>query len=67
MDYDITKYDRPSVAADIVVFTVRRSDSESYRHLSNPVLSVLLVKRTEEPFENMIALPGVFCCRDEKV
>lgn len=67
MDYDITKYDRPSVAADIVVFTVRKSSSESYRHLSKPVLSVLLVRRTEEPFENMLALPGGFCCREETI
>ncbi|MBR4627507.1 MAG: NUDIX hydrolase [Ruminococcus sp.] len=67
MDYDITKYDRPSVAADIVVFTVRKSTGESYRHLSKPVLSVLLVKRTEEPFINMPALPGGFCCREETI
>lgn len=67
MEYDITKYDRPSVAADIVVFTVRKSDSESYRHLAKPVLSVLLVRRTEEPFENMLALPGGFCCREETI
>ena len=67
MDYDITKYDRPSVAADIVVFTVRKGDSESYRHLSKPVLSVLLVRRTEEPFEGMPALPGGFCCREETI
>lgn len=67
MDYDITQYDRPSVAADIVVFTVRRGESESYRHLSKPVLSVLLVRRTEEPFENMPALPGGFCCREETI
>lgn len=67
MDYDITKYDRPSVAADIVVFTVRKSDSESYRHLAKPVLSVLLVRRTEEPFVNMLSLPGGFCCREETI
>jgi len=67
MDYDITKYDRPSVAADIVVFTVRKIDSESYRHLSKPVLSVLLVRRTEEPFVDMPALPGGFCCREETI
>ena len=67
MDYDITKYDRPSVAADIVVFTVRKGDSESYRHLSKPVLSVLLVRRTEWPFEDMPALPGGFCCREETI
>lgn len=67
MDYDITKYDRPSVAADIVVFTVRKSSSESYRHLSKPVLSVLLIRRTEEPFDKMLSLPGGFCCREETI
>ncbi|WP_294752585.1 NUDIX domain-containing protein [uncultured Ruminococcus sp.] len=67
MDYDITKYDRPSVAADIAVFTVRKSSSESYRHLSKPVLSVLLIKRTEEPFDKMLSLPGGFCCRQETI
>lgn len=67
MEYDITKYDRPSVAADIVAFTLRKSNSESYRHLSRPVLSVLLVRRSEEPFNNMLALPGGFCCREETI
>ena len=47
MEYDITKYDRPSVAADIVAFTLRKSNSESYRHLSRPVLSVLLQEHLE--------------------
>ena len=67
MDYDISKYDRPSVAADIAVFTVRKSMRESYRHLSKPVRSVLLVNRTEEPFMGMPALPGGFCCREETI
>ena len=67
MDYDITKYDRPSVAADIVVFTVRKSSGESYRHLAKPVLSVLLIKRNEEPFDGMLSLPGGFCCRQETI
>ena len=31
------------------------------------MLSVLLVKRTEEPFEKMLALPGGFCCREETI
>lgn len=67
MDYDITKYDRPSVAADIVVFTLRKGTGESYRHLSKPILSVLLVRRVEEPFDKMLALPGGFCCREETI
>lgn len=67
MDYDITKYDRPSVAADIAVFTIRKTGRESYRHLSSPVLSVLLIKRPEEPFTGMLSLPGGFCCREETI
>lgn len=67
MNYDITKYDRPSVAADIVVFTIRKNKVESYRHLSEQKLSVLLVKRNEEPFEGIMALPGGFCCKEETI
>ncbi len=67
MNYDITKYDRPSVAADIVVFTTRRNEVESYRHLSEQKLSVLLVKREEEPYEGIMSLPGGFCCREETI
>lgn len=66
-DYDITKYDRPSVAADIAVFTVRKKPCESYRHLSGADLSVLLVRRREPPFRDMISLPGGFCCREETI
>ncbi len=67
MNYDITKYDRPSVAADIVVFTTRRNEVESYRHLSEQKLSVLLVKRNEEPYDGVMSLPGGFCCREETI
>ncbi|MBP3762240.1 MAG: NUDIX hydrolase [Ruminococcus sp.] len=67
MTYDISQYDRPSVAADIVVFTARKSSRESYRHLSAPELSVLLIKRKEPPFMGMLSLPGGFCCREETI
>ena len=67
MTYDISEYDRPSVAADIVVFTARKTSRESYRHLSAPELSVLLIKRKEPPFMGMISLPGGFCCREETI
>lgn len=65
--YDITHYDRPSVAADIVVFTTRRNEVESYRHLSEQKLSVLLVKRTEDPYKGVMSLPGGFCCKEETI
>ncbi len=67
MYYDITQYDQPSVTADIVVFTARKNDRESYRHLSMPVLSVLLIRRPEEPYTGMLSLPGGFCCREETI
>ncbi len=66
-DYNINDYDRPSVATDIVVFTMRKNPSESYRHLSEMRLSVLLVKRKEEPYKGLLALPGGFTVRNETI
>lgn len=66
-NYNIDDYDRPSVAADIVVFTIRKKPCESYRHLSDMSLSVLLVKRKEEPYKNMLSLPGGFAVRNETI
>ena len=45
----LTDYDRPSVAVDLVVFTI--VDAQ---------LKVLLVKRKEHPFKNTWSLPGGF-------
>jgi 8-oxo-dGTP diphosphatase len=47
--YDPGKYPRPSVAADLVIFTVHQRD-----------LLVLLVRRGTAPFQDMWALPGGF-------
>lgn len=47
-------FERPSVTTDILVFSIRES-----------ILSVLLVQRNEEPFENFWALPGGFVRMDE--
>ena len=59
--YDQDRYEKPSVAADIVVFsTVRATDkSESYQ--------VLLVRRGGHPFLGQYALPGGFVEPDETV
>jgi len=46
---DIHKFEKPSVTADIVIFTIKDND-----------LKVLLVKRNIEPFKNKWALPGGF-------
>lgn len=42
-------YPRPSVTADVIIFTLREND-----------LHVLLIKRGHSPFEGMWAIPGGF-------
>lgn len=66
-NYNINDYDRPSVATDITVFTIRRNPGESYRHLSDMRLSVLLVRRQEEPYKGLLSLPGGFTSRNETI
>jgi 8-oxo-dGTP diphosphatase len=48
-NYDPEHYERPSIAVDLVVFTVM-----------NSVLKVLLLQRKSHPFKGVWALPGGF-------
>ncbi len=48
--YDASRYERPSVTTDIVVFTLDELDR----------LSVLLIKRGQFPYKDRWALPGGF-------
>ena len=48
--YDASKFEHPSVTADIVIFTLDPSDE----------LCILLIKRGEHPFKNNWAIPGGF-------
>lgn len=48
-NYNPNDFDRPSVAVDLLVFT-----------MENNRLKVVLVKRDEHPFKNKLSLPGVF-------
>ncbi len=66
-NYNIDNYDRPSVAVDVVAFTIRKKAVESYRHLADTALSVLLVQRNEEPYKGWMSLPGGFTVRTETV
>ena len=47
--YDVTKYERPSVTVDVVIFSVMEGE-----------LKVLLIKRKHWPFEGVWAIPGGF-------
>jgi len=52
--YDASRFERPSVTVDLVVFTLRQEQ-----------LQALLVQRKHWPFEGMWALPGGFVNMDE--
>lgn len=72
--YDITKYDRPSVVADMAVFTVMGDSKEeavrdkgNYRKLPEKKLKLLLIKRGSYPYKDRWALPGGFCRKGEEV
>lgn len=65
--YSIEEYERPSVAADIVVFTMLSKTEDSYRHDPKNSLSVLLIRRGEHPFKNCWAIPGGFMRGNETI
>lgn len=54
--YDVEDFDRPSVAVDNIIFTVKDND-----------LKVALIKRSEWPFEGKWALPGSFVEMEESL
>ena len=64
-NYDQTKYDRPSVTADIAIFAIRSQQAGSYRHDPERELSILLVRRGGHPYKDCWALPGGFLKRTE--
>ena len=53
-------YTRPSVACDMVIFTVMDADAGNYRRLPEKELRVLLIERGGHPFLGCWALPGGF-------
>ena len=63
--YDADHFVRPSVATDMVIFTITEEKEENYRKLSEKNLSVLLIRRGIHPFLGCWALPGGFVRPDE--
>lgn len=50
-EYDINQYDRPSIAADIVVFSIGKKVKGSYRRLPSKTLRLLMIQRGGQPFQ----------------
>lgn len=66
--YDIHEYERPSLAADMVIFSILNDGvSENIRKLQKKSLKVLLIKRANYPYKNCWALPGGFVKPEEDV
>ena len=66
-NYDASRYERPSVSVDILVFTVTDGPADNYRKLPEKELRLLLVKRGEHPHLGKWALPGGFVKMDENL
>lgn len=60
--YDASKYQKPSVAADIVIFSTCNMEN-----VDSGELKLLLVKRGKHPYKNAFALPGGFVGIDETI
>ncbi len=58
--YNPGDYARPSVASDIVIFTVADLPEPNRRKLTGKELCVLLIRRGGHPYLNCWALPGGF-------
>lgn len=59
-NYDSSIFEKPSITADIVIFSVSSGEKENYRRLTEKKISVLLIKRNEHPFKDKWCLPGGF-------
>lgn len=67
-NYQIARFERPSVAADIAIFSImEEGEHDNYRKLPQKALKLLLIKRASYPFKDWWALPGGFCRPDEDV
>lgn len=64
-NYDMSKYERPSVAVDMAIFTIKNFEEENYRKLPQKKLNILMIKRGNYPFKDKWALAGGFVMKGE--
>lgn len=66
--YDITSFERPSIATDIAIFSImEEGENENFRKLAKKALKLLMIKRATYPYKGCWALPGGFCRPDEEM
>lgn len=59
-DYNPEDFERLSMTADILMFSVSNEEVDNYRKTAKKKMSVLLVKRDNYPFKDKWCLPGGF-------
>lgn len=59
-DYDSSKFEKLSMTADTLIFSVASEEVDNYRKLPEKKFSILLVKRDNYPFKDKWCLPGGF-------
>ena len=65
--YDASRFERPSVTVDMLIFTVTDEEKKNYRKLPEKVLRLLMIKRGDHPYIGQWALPGGFVQMDESL
>ncbi|MBE5866092.1 MAG: NUDIX hydrolase [Lachnospiraceae bacterium] len=66
--YHVERYERPSVATDMAIFSImEEGEQDNFRKLPPKALKLLLIQRSSCPFKNKWALPGGFCKSNEDV
>ena len=64
-NYDSNQFEKLSMTADTLIFSVADEEVGNYRKLPEKKFSVLLVKRNSYPFKDKWCLPGGFVRIDE--
>ena len=59
-DYSPERFEKLSMTADILIFSVSSEESTNYRKTDKKKMSILLVKRNNYPFKDKWCLPGGF-------
>lgn len=66
-NYDVSKYDRPSVTNDVIIFTTDDKRESNNRKVPQKGMQILLVKRDQHPYKDKFAIPGGFVHMDESI
>ena len=59
-NYNSDNFEKLSMTADILIFSVSNEESTNYRKTDKKKMSILLVKRDNYPFKEKWCLPGGF-------